>query len=73
MWRFCLAPLLRLEEYGCVLLEGISPNDGHVGINVGINVGITASLGNIAPTDFLCDKVSLAYGDLPCVVAFGKN
>ena len=33
----CLAPLLRLEEYGCVLLEGISPNDGHVGINVGIN------------------------------------
>ena len=48
----CLAPLLRLEEYGCVLLEGISPNDGHVGINVGINVGITASLGNIAPTDF---------------------
>ena len=44
-----------------------------VGINVGINVGITASLGNIAPTDFLCDKVSLAYGDLPCVVAFGKN
>ena len=65
----CLAPLLRLEEYGCALLEGISPNDGHVGINV----GITASLGNIAPTDFLCDKVSLAYGDLPCVVAFGKN
>ena len=65
----CLAPLLHLEEYGCVLLEGISPNDGHVGINV----GITASLGNIALTDFLCDKVSLAYGDLPCVVAFGKN